>query len=377
MESEISLLSSNKSHGVYSCPVSILKVAKCFVSQPLMDIMNTSILEGTFPKKLKLAKVVPVFKSGDDTDPNNYSPISLLSTFNRIFERLMYKRLKSFFEINGLFYESQYGFREKHSTQYALIDIVNRIQNNMDKGLFSCGVFIDLKKAFDTVDHDILFDKLYRYGIRGIILEWFSSYLKGRSQVTQIGENVSTKELNSCGVPQGSVLGPLLYRININDIHKSSDKLNFFLFADNTTLLFAHKNLKVLEQVVNSELSKVSEWLVVNKFSLNIKKSNYLIFCPSQKKFNMEISIKMYDNSANGFCRLDRKDFVKFLGILIDCNLKWKHHIDFISLKISKTIGILARLRHFVPTETLIMIYRSLIMPYLSYGICVWGRAAK
>ena len=120
---------------------------------------------------------------------------------------------------------------------------------------------------------------------------------------------------------------------------------------DDTTLLFAHKNLKVLEQVGNSELSKVSEWLVVNKLSLNIKKSNYVIFCPSQKKFNMEISIKMYDNSANGFCCLERKDFVKFLGILIDCNLKWKHHIDFISLKISKTIGILARLRHFVPTE--------------------------
>ena len=149
------------------------------------------------------------------------------------------------------------------------------------------------------------------------------------------------------------MLGSLLFLTHINDIHKSSDKLIFFLFVDDTTLLFAHKNLKVLEQVVNSELSKVSEWLVVNKLSLNIKKSNYVIFCPSQKKFNMEISIKMYDNSANGFCCLERKDFVKFLGILIDCNFKWKHHINSILLKISKTIGILARLRHFVPTETL------------------------
>ena len=183
------------------------------------------------------------------------------------------------------------------------------------------------------------------FGLCGWI-DWFSSYLKGRSQVTQIGEHVSPKELNPC--PRGSVLGPLLFLIYINDIHKSSDKLNFFLFADDTTLLFAHKNLKVLEQVVNSELTKVSEWLVLNKLSLNIKKSNYVIFCPTQKKFNKEISIKMYDNSAHGFCSLERKDFVKFLGILIDCNLKWKHHINFISLKISKTIGILARLRHFI-----------------------------
>ena len=192
-----------------------------------------------------------------------------------------------------------------------------------------------------------------------------------------MGEHASPKELNPSGVPQGSVLGPLFFLIYINDIHQSSDKLNFFLFADDTTLLFAHKNLKVLEQVINSELTKVSEWLIANKLSLNIKKSNYVIFCPKQKKVNREISIKMYDTSANRYCSVERKDFVKFLGILIDCNLKWKHHIDFVSLKISKTIGILARLRHFVPTETLLMIYRSLILPYLSYGICVWGLAAK
>ena len=196
-----------------------------------------------------------------------------------------------------------------------------------------------------------MLDKLYRYGIRGIVLEWFSRYLKGRSQVTQIGEHASPKELNPCGVPQGSVLGPLLFLIYINDIHQSSDKLNFFLFADDTTLLFAHKNLKVLEQVINSELTKVSEWLIANKLSLNIKKSNYVIFCPKQKKVNREISIKMYDTSANRYCSVERKDFVKFLEILIDCNLKWKHRIDFVSLKISKTIGILARLRHFLKSK--------------------------
>jgi len=158
-------------HSQYSSPV---------------EAINLIVKSKFLPVEISLTKVVPVFKSGEDTDPNNYCPESLLSIFSRILERLMYKRLKSFFEMNGLFYESQYGFREKHSTQHALIDIVNRIRNNMDKGMFSTGVFIDLKKAVDTVDHEILLDKLYRYGIRGIILEWFSSYLKGRSQVTQI-----------------------------------------------------------------------------------------------------------------------------------------------------------------------------------------------
>ena len=149
-----------KSHGVYSCPTRILKIAKTVISTPLMEITNNSILQGTFPGKLKLAKVVPVYKSDDATDPNNYRPISLLSIFNRIFEKLVNKRLKSFLEVNDVFYESQYGFREKHSTQHAILYIVNTIQGNMDKGMYSCGIFIDLKKAFDTVNHTLLLKKI-------------------------------------------------------------------------------------------------------------------------------------------------------------------------------------------------------------------------
>ena len=239
IEVEIKSLPPNKALGLYSFPVKILKSARQLLSKPLATIMNRSIESGIYPSKLKLAKVVPVFKSEDEIDPNNYRPISLLSIFNRIFEKLMYNRLKSFLDKQNLLYNCQYGFREKCSTQHALIDIVNRIQLNIDKNLFSCGIFIDLKKAFDTVDHSILLQKLEHYGIRGLLNNWFSSYLTDRYQ-TQVG-SVSKKERCLCGVPQGSVLGPLLFLLYINDIYNSSKKLSFHLFADDTNLLYADK----------------------------------------------------------------------------------------------------------------------------------------
>ena len=148
----------------------------------------------------------------------------------------------------------------------------------MDKGMFSCGVFIDLQKAFDTVNHSILLHKLStHYGIRGTVNDWFSSYLSNRIQTTQVGSHVSRKESTLCGVPQGSVLGPLLFLIYVNDIYMASDKLTFYLFADDTNLLYADKNLKSLETIVNCELFKVVGWLIANKLSLNIKKTNYII----------------------------------------------------------------------------------------------------
>ena len=173
----------------------ILKCIKQQISWPLAEIINLSIQKGEFPSKLKYAKVVPIYKTDDKTDPGNYIPISLLSNFNQLFEKLMYKRLKLFFDKNETFYEKQYGFRAKHSTQHAIIDIVNNIQNNMDKKLFLCGIFIDLKKAFDTVDHTILLHKLQHYGICSVINNWFKSYLTERMQTTQIEENISSKEI--------------------------------------------------------------------------------------------------------------------------------------------------------------------------------------
>ena len=296
---EILTLSSNKSYGLYSCPIRLLKFSRQILGEPFAIIFNTSIESGGFPTKLKIAKVIPIFKAGDATAPNNYRPISLLSIFNKIFEKLFCKRLNS--------YLTQYGFREKHSTEHAILDIMGKIQANMDKKLYSCGVFIVLSKAFDTVNHDILLDKLHHYGIRGILNKWFASYLKRRFQTTEIKNCISEKQETLCGVPQGSVLGPLLFLIYINDICNSSNILKFYIFADDTNLLHADNNLKNLEKTFNKELANVSSWLIANKLILNISKSNFVIFRPYQKKITYQPTIKLFDNNSQRLVNLECK----------------------------------------------------------------------
>ena len=377
VELEILRIPNNKSHGLYSCPTQLLKYSSKVVSSTLAEIINLSISSGMYPNKLKMAKIIPIFKADDNTNPNNYRPISLLSNFNRIFEKLVYSRMESFIEQNNLLSPSQYGFRKAHSTQHAILDIVSTIQENMDKRLFSCGVFIDLKKAFDTVDHKILLHKLNHYGFRGVTNKWFSSYLDGRTQTTQIGSHISKRQNTTCGVPQGSVLGPLLFLIYINDIQESSDKLKPFLFADDTNAVYADKNLKSLETTVNQELSKLFDWLTANKLTLNINKTNFVIFRPAQRKLTYHPKIMIFDNDQKKNVALECKESVRYLGVIIDNNLSWKNHIDHVAIKISRTIGLICKLRHFLPRHILLTIYRSLVTPYLTYGLIAWGQACK
>ena len=373
---EISTLQDNKAHGLYSSPVKLLKLASGVISVPLATIFNQSICSGIFPSKLKRAKIIPIFKDEDESLPENYRPISLLSIYNRIFEKLVYSRLTKFVKDYNLLYDQQYGFRSKHSTQHAILDIVNTILQNMDNGKFSCGVFIDLKKAFDTVNHEILLAKLENYGVRGVINSWFRSYLTDRKQNTEVNNVVSEAETTLCGVPQGSVLGPLLFLLYINNIYKSSSLFAFYLFADDTSIILANNNLKELESLVNRELGNVNEWLKVNKLSLNIKKSNFVIFRPRQKNIPFIPRIRIFDPVTNTCANLEMKDYVKYLGLMIDSNLSWKYHIEAICHKISKSVGIIAKIRHYVPRRVLLSIYNSLIVPYITYGVCAWGNCA-
>ena len=248
----------NKSTGPYSIPLKILQAIADLIVIPLCHIINTSFTSGVFPDILKIAKVIPLHKGGSTLDPNNFRPISLLSIFDKIIEKLMHKRLYEFLERHNILFEKQFGFRKKNSTVHALMEITEKIKESIDHGKFGYGIFIDLKKAFDTVNHKILLTKLEHYGIRGVILTWFTSYLAGRKQFVSFnGESSDLKEIG-CGVPQGSVLGPLLFLLYINDLPNVSEKLNFFLFADDTNIYYESNDLQNLENVINNELKHLS-----------------------------------------------------------------------------------------------------------------------
>ena len=230
--------------------------------------------------------------------------------------------------------------------------------------------FIDLKKAFDTVNHNILVTKLEHYGIRDSSLEWFKSYLTNRQQFVSFIGHLSDKKIITCGVPQGSVLGPLLFLLYINDLPNISNKLKFYLFADDTNIYYESSNLAEIEKVMNEELNKLYQWLCANKLSLNVSKTNFVIFHSYMKPINKVITIKINRKA------ISEEKYVKYLGILIDSTLSWKYHINELGKKLSRVIGVMYKLRDFVSKEIMISIYYSLVYPYLIYGIPVWGSAS-
>ena len=361
----------NKGTGPASIPLNMLKTVADLIVTPLCHIINISFNTGVFPEILKIAKIIPKHKGGSTLDLNNYRPISLLSIFDKIIEKIMHNQLYAFLEFHKILYENQFGFRKNNSTTYALLELTERIRHSIDNGYFGCGIFIDLRKAFDTVNHKILLSKLEHYGIRDNLLKWFDSYLKGRQQYVFLNGESSDLKPCTCGVPQGSVLGPLLFLIYINDLPNISDKLDFYLFADDTNIYFESKDIKKIEQTVNTELKNLSIWLKLNRLALNINKTNFIIFRSSRKKAVDNITLKIDKKAIN------ENNHIKYLGIVMDCHLNWKQHITLVSQKIGRGIGIMYRLRHYINPQTLKSIYYSLIYSHLVYAIQVWGTASE
>jgi hypothetical protein len=269
----------------------------------------------------------------------------------------------------NVLYDKQFGFRKQFSTEMALLLLTDKISAALELGEFVLGVFLDFSKAFDTVNHAILLDKLQHYGIRGVANDWIRSYLYDRSQyVFYDGEKSSVKTI-SCGVPQGSILGPLLFLVYINDLSKISNNLFMLMYADDTNIFLCGKRLRDLETLMNTELSSLTDWLNANKLSLNVSKTHYMLFSPPRSKVSH--NIKLYMNNTE----IHSVNQTKFLGVMLDYKLSWKPHVKYISSKLSKNIGILTKAKRYLEFKSLSCLYYSFIYPYIVYCISVWGGA--
>ena len=356
----------NGAHGYDEINNKILQLSVTPIIGSLSFLCNRSLTEGVFPLELKLANVLPLFKSGETMLFNNYRPVSLLCTLSKVFEKIMYSRLLNFLDYHKILIGNQFGFRKLHSSYMALMSMMDQVTKALDNGECVIGILLDFSKAFDTVNHSILIDKLYHYGIRGNVLEWFKSYLSDRSQyVSYNGVRSSTKSI-TCGVPQGSILGPLLFLIYINDLYNVCRDSVSILFADDTNLFYKGNKMEDLVKIINGELENISLWLKINKLSLNIKKPHFIMF--QKGKSTMSIPDITIDNQP-----IDKVEKTKFRGVVIDSKLSWKNHICLVAGKLSKSIGVIMKAREYLNRSALLTLYYSFVYPYLTYCNHVWG----
>ena len=379
-------LDSNSAPGWDGISTKFLKMTRTFVVPLICSLVNLCFQEGIFPKALKRSIVTPVFKGGDKTDVNNYRPISVLTSISKIVEKLLNNRLMGYLNNFKILSSSQYGFRKGLSTQDAILALTSLIVQEVDKGNKCLAVFLDLKKAFDTVSVVTLERRLEQIGIRDKALSLFKSYLGDRKQMVRIGEHLSGEECITYGIPQGSVLGPTLFLIYINDLYKLQDVGgNIFSYADDTAIVFTGKSWLDVKNKAETGLAKVSKWLCDNLLTLNIQKTNYICFTKYANTqptldFSLKIHNCQHDNSTPNTCHcpiLQKVVSTKYLGIMLDQRLCWTAHIELLMTRIRKLIRVFKSLRHVMEKELLKRIYIALVQSVITYCIPIWGGSAK
>ena len=292
-----------------------------------------------------------------------------MSAFARIFERLLYQQLHKHFTDNNLLGDKQWGFRSIHSALYALQKSINNWLLNIGKGKTNTVIFLNLKKAFDIIDHDILLEKLSCYGLRDNGLFLLQSYLSNRSQHCSVNGEISGFMPIICGVPQGSILGPLLLVIYINDLQNITSTCDISMYTDDTHLSSAMSYPNDINVKLIPAFGKICDWLQANELSLNILKTEYMVIGTEQMLTQMGSISKIKIGSSY----LKRVVKTKSLALIIDDNLRWEEHIDYICSKTKRSIGIISRTKGVIPTGSSIQLYKSLVEPCFRYGNTVWG----
>ena len=371
-ENEINALIKNlklTKTNINKMPVKIFSSISPLLLYPLTKLINKSFQEGVFPTALKLARITPIYKNGEKTDPYNYRPISSLPYLSKIFENCMKNRIISFFDKHNLFSRQQFGFLKNKSTQDALLELIDKIYDSLNEKKYHLNILIDLRKAFDVVNHEILLRKLFLYRFNGTPLNWIKSYLKDRQRYVSVGDKASNSKIFNIGVPQGSILGPILFLIYINDLPNVSKFLHSTLYADDTTFSYSNKNYHQLTNIMNNELKIVERWTHANRLTINTDKTEIICFSNRPKQLNPgQIQLSGQSLNFSTSC--------KFLGVFIDYNLNFSQHITYILNKTSKNCGIFYKIKDSMSRVARMSYYYAMIYPYLSYNIVIWGAAS-
>ena len=365
-------LNSNKGPGPDELSVKPFQCVAEKFSPILTSIFNSSIQEGVFPSDLKLAKCIPIHKGDDPLNPSNYRPISILNFTSKIFEKLLHTRLITYLDKNKLLYKNQYGYRKNHSTSHAVLNVTELIHTAISSNEYTIAMFLDLSKAFDTVDKNILTEKLYSYGLGENVIKLINNYMSERRMyIPNYCNKTNANNINNLdlGVPQGSTLGPLLFILYVNDIGDMiSDTSKIIMYADDTTIIVTDKSLRNAEKQANIVMGSIYRYFCINKLSINVTKTKYMVFSPhARKKENLDCKILLNDMEVERVC------VFKFLGVKIDENLNWEEHKLYICSKIRRNIGIIYKSRHILNYKDLLNMYNSFILPYLLYCLPAWG----
>lgn len=378
----INSLNTTHAKGPDSLNTQILKKIKNQISAPLSYIYNLSFTSGIFPDHFKKSIIVPIHKSGPKTLVENYRPISLLSAISKVIEKLFKTRLNEYVEEHNILSPNQYGFRSGKGTDDAIACLTETIAGNMNRGKKTIALFLDLAKAFDTISHKILLQRLRNIGIKGKAFQWIESYISNRFQQTRINEAISTSLKYTFGVPQGSTLGPLLFIIYINELCNQHIGGKIITFADDTVILFEGDDWKKTHHLANTGINRVKQWLDNNLLTLNIQKTKYLTFTATlagQPKTPHHLTIhniKCSLGNINHTCKCETLECVKsikYLGIIVDNHLKWKQQIENTANKVRKLIYIFIALREIIKTQDIKKLYYGLCNSVLTYGCIGWG----
>ena len=385
----VSEMKSKKSTDIHGLSNSFVKRTIQHIALPLSHIFSLSLTQGIIPDQLKEAKVIPIFKlknkkADEDLYLSNYRPISLLPILSKLLEKVVAKNLMSYLINNDLIYKHQYGFQPHKSTFHPMIHILKKVTDSVNNNEVTIGVFCDLQKAFDLCSHSILLRKLEKFGIKNQELEWFRSYLTNRKQFVSLNGKQSHKQTITKGVPQGSILGPILFLIYINDL-ASCTTLFTLLFADDTSFLISGKNLNEIIPILNVELHKVCDWFRANQLSLHPEKTKFMIFTNNEKSIKWEeLNINLnYNNQGEnnpdlikklGFINSESEvPAIKFLGVFLDPKLNFRYHIDSIRKKISKSLFVIKSAKNILNQNSLKTLYYAMVHCHLQYCVEIWS----